>query len=202
MRWVSGPWRSLWAGPRGPCCTAFTCCPPPCLSPCCMERGPGWTAPLGTKWSISGTTLTPKCWWVTRETLYPISGLHNCFQLLLSVNQFIVVDCAVGNELLTDFSFFFFCVLVQLVNDASHHVYADQPEQFNRVVENICNSVNWPPASFQVCVQKRTESSQSVNSGAGTEVPACQAWRMVFYHGHRLVAQSKCECILSLLVLL
>lgn len=31
---------------------------------------------------------------------------------------------------------------VLLVNDASHHVYADQPEQFNRVVENICNSVN------------------------------------------------------------
>ncbi|KAF7643330.1 hypothetical protein LDENG_00241470 [Lucifuga dentata] len=31
---------------------------------------------------------------------------------------------------------------VQLINDASHHVYADQPEEFNRVVENICNSVN------------------------------------------------------------
>ncbi|GAA6222377.1 protein ABHD4 [Lates japonicus] len=31
---------------------------------------------------------------------------------------------------------------VLLVNEASHHVYADQPEVFNRVVENICNSVN------------------------------------------------------------
>ncbi|XP_074544854.1 (Lyso)-N-acylphosphatidylethanolamine lipase [Halichoeres trimaculatus] len=31
---------------------------------------------------------------------------------------------------------------VQLINEASHHVYADQPETFNRVVENICNSVN------------------------------------------------------------
>ncbi|CAJ1071532.1 (Lyso)-N-acylphosphatidylethanolamine lipase [Xyrichtys novacula] len=31
---------------------------------------------------------------------------------------------------------------VQLIHDASHHVYADQPETFNRVVENICNSVN------------------------------------------------------------
>ncbi|XP_077393695.1 (Lyso)-N-acylphosphatidylethanolamine lipase [Festucalex cinctus] len=31
---------------------------------------------------------------------------------------------------------------VLLINDASHHVYADQPEKFNRVVENICNSVN------------------------------------------------------------
>ncbi|KAK2821942.1 hypothetical protein Q5P01_022007 [Channa striata] len=31
---------------------------------------------------------------------------------------------------------------VMLINKASHHVYADQPEEFNRVVENICNSVN------------------------------------------------------------
>ncbi|XP_019955099.1 (Lyso)-N-acylphosphatidylethanolamine lipase [Paralichthys olivaceus] len=29
-----------------------------------------------------------------------------------------------------------------LINKASHHLYADQPEEFNRVVENICNSVN------------------------------------------------------------
>ncbi|KAM9790713.1 (Lyso)-N-acylphosphatidylethanolamine lipase isoform X2 [Syngnathus typhle] len=31
---------------------------------------------------------------------------------------------------------------VLMINDASHHVYADQPEKFNKVVENICNSVN------------------------------------------------------------
>ncbi|XP_041659842.1 (Lyso)-N-acylphosphatidylethanolamine lipase [Cheilinus undulatus] len=31
---------------------------------------------------------------------------------------------------------------VQLINEASHHVYADQPETFNRVVEKICNTVN------------------------------------------------------------
>lgn len=31
---------------------------------------------------------------------------------------------------------------VLLVNQASHHVYADQPEQFNKVVENICKTVN------------------------------------------------------------
>ncbi|KAF3698946.1 Protein ABHD4 [Channa argus] len=31
---------------------------------------------------------------------------------------------------------------VMLITKASHHVYADQPEEFNRVVENICNSVN------------------------------------------------------------
>lgn len=31
---------------------------------------------------------------------------------------------------------------VILINDASHHVYADQPEEFNKVVEKICNSVN------------------------------------------------------------
>ncbi|KAM6990013.1 (Lyso)-N-acylphosphatidylethanolamine lipase [Tautogolabrus adspersus] len=31
---------------------------------------------------------------------------------------------------------------VKLINNASHHVYADEPETFNRVVENICNSVN------------------------------------------------------------
>ncbi|XP_029309723.1 (Lyso)-N-acylphosphatidylethanolamine lipase isoform X2 [Cottoperca gobio] len=29
-----------------------------------------------------------------------------------------------------------------LIDDASHHVYADQPVEFNKVVENICNSVN------------------------------------------------------------
>ncbi|XP_077955024.1 (Lyso)-N-acylphosphatidylethanolamine lipase [Gasterosteus aculeatus] len=31
---------------------------------------------------------------------------------------------------------------VILIDDASHHVYADQPEEFNKVVEKICNSVN------------------------------------------------------------
>ncbi|XP_034039450.1 (Lyso)-N-acylphosphatidylethanolamine lipase isoform X2 [Thalassophryne amazonica] len=31
---------------------------------------------------------------------------------------------------------------VFLISNASHHVYADQPEEFNRVVENICRSVN------------------------------------------------------------
>uniref|UniRef100_A0A3P8TVR7 (Lyso)-N-acylphosphatidylethanolamine lipase n=1 Tax=Amphiprion percula TaxID=161767 RepID=A0A3P8TVR7_AMPPE len=31
---------------------------------------------------------------------------------------------------------------VLLINQASHHVYADQPEQFNKVVENICKTVN------------------------------------------------------------
>ncbi|KAF0047362.1 hypothetical protein F2P81_000995 [Scophthalmus maximus] len=29
-----------------------------------------------------------------------------------------------------------------LIEKASHHVYADQPEEFNRVVEDICSSVN------------------------------------------------------------
>lgn len=27
-----------------------------------------------------------------------------------------------------------------VIDDASHHVYADQPEEFNKVVENVCNS--------------------------------------------------------------
>ncbi|XP_028988314.1 (Lyso)-N-acylphosphatidylethanolamine lipase isoform X2 [Betta splendens] len=31
---------------------------------------------------------------------------------------------------------------VMVINKASHHVYADQPEEFNRVVQNICSSVN------------------------------------------------------------
>ncbi|KAG1969040.1 (Lyso)-N-acylphosphatidylethanolamine lipase [Pimephales promelas] len=31
---------------------------------------------------------------------------------------------------------------VTMIEDASHHVYADQPDEFNRVVENICNTVD------------------------------------------------------------
>uniref|UniRef100_A0A3Q2P1G0 (Lyso)-N-acylphosphatidylethanolamine lipase n=1 Tax=Fundulus heteroclitus TaxID=8078 RepID=A0A3Q2P1G0_FUNHE len=31
---------------------------------------------------------------------------------------------------------------VLLINEASHHVYADQPDDFNREVENICKSVD------------------------------------------------------------
>ncbi|XP_030016370.1 (Lyso)-N-acylphosphatidylethanolamine lipase isoform X1 [Sphaeramia orbicularis] len=31
---------------------------------------------------------------------------------------------------------------VMLINEASHHVYADQPHAFNRVVESICDSVD------------------------------------------------------------
>ncbi|XP_024130220.1 (Lyso)-N-acylphosphatidylethanolamine lipase isoform X3 [Oryzias melastigma] len=31
---------------------------------------------------------------------------------------------------------------VMLIDEASHHVYADQPEEFNKVVENICKSVD------------------------------------------------------------
>ncbi|XP_051984656.1 (Lyso)-N-acylphosphatidylethanolamine lipase-like isoform X1 [Xyrauchen texanus] len=31
---------------------------------------------------------------------------------------------------------------VILIEDASHHVYADQPDEFNRVVQNICNTVD------------------------------------------------------------
>ncbi|KPP72491.1 abhydrolase domain-containing protein 4-like, partial [Scleropages formosus] len=29
-----------------------------------------------------------------------------------------------------------------VIDDASHHVYADQPQEFNRVVQNICSSVD------------------------------------------------------------
>ncbi|XP_051989937.1 (Lyso)-N-acylphosphatidylethanolamine lipase-like [Xyrauchen texanus] len=31
---------------------------------------------------------------------------------------------------------------VILIEDASHHLYADQPDEFNRVVQNICNTVD------------------------------------------------------------
>ncbi|XP_056148806.1 (Lyso)-N-acylphosphatidylethanolamine lipase [Lampris incognitus] len=31
---------------------------------------------------------------------------------------------------------------VMLINEASHHVYADQPGEFNKVVVNICNAVD------------------------------------------------------------
>lgn len=45
-----------------------------------------------------------------------------------------------------------FCPTVQLIDDASHHVYADEPEEFNRVVENVCNSINWLPVCVCMCL--------------------------------------------------
>ncbi|KAJ8371848.1 hypothetical protein AAFF_G00299430 [Aldrovandia affinis] len=34
------------------------------------------------------------------------------------------------------------CTSVVIVEGASHHIYADQPKEFNRVVQNICDSVD------------------------------------------------------------
>lgn len=38
----------------------------------------------------------------------------------------------------------------QLIDEASHHVYADQPEEFNKVVENICKSVDWSVGNYRL----------------------------------------------------
>lgn len=44
-------------------------------------------------------------------------------------------------KMVSGFDLFFVSSTVQLINGASHHVHADQPDEFNRVVEGICNTV-------------------------------------------------------------
>lgn len=52
----------------------------------------------------------------------------------------------------------FLCFLVlssshdysQVIDDAGHHVYADQSEAFNRIVQNVCNKVKQDNSGHQI----------------------------------------------------
>lgn len=78
--------------------------------------------------------------WAKRPMLQRIHMLPPSMPLTMLYGEWSWVDSSSGDRVLqirnqTN-------TRVMLIKDASHHVYADQPEEFNKVVQNICNSVN------------------------------------------------------------
>jgi len=78
--------------------------------------------------------------WAKRPMLQRVHLLPDSMPLTMLYGAQSWVDSSSGYKVLQIRSQVHTKVL--LINEASHHVYADQPEEFNKVVENICHSVN------------------------------------------------------------
>ncbi|XP_026168701.1 (Lyso)-N-acylphosphatidylethanolamine lipase isoform X1 [Mastacembelus armatus] len=78
--------------------------------------------------------------WAKRPMLQRVHQLQPSLPLTMLYGQWSWVDSSSGDRVVQIRSQAH--TKVMLINKASHHVYADQPEEFNRVVEHICNSVN------------------------------------------------------------
>uniref|UniRef100_A0A3Q2Y6Y7 (Lyso)-N-acylphosphatidylethanolamine lipase n=1 Tax=Hippocampus comes TaxID=109280 RepID=A0A3Q2Y6Y7_HIPCM len=76
--------------------------------------------------------------WAKRPMLQRIHLLPSSMPLTILYGAQSWVDSSSGDKVVQVRS----PARTKLINDASHHVYADQPEKFNRVIENLCNSVN------------------------------------------------------------
>ncbi|KAM8849351.1 (Lyso)-N-acylphosphatidylethanolamine lipase [Spinachia spinachia] len=78
--------------------------------------------------------------WAKRPMLQRVHQLPPSMPLTMLYGARSWVDSSSGQSVVHIRSQSFTKVI--LIDDASHHVYADQPEEFNQVVERICNSVN------------------------------------------------------------
>ncbi|KAM9844663.1 (Lyso)-N-acylphosphatidylethanolamine lipase [Aulostomus maculatus] len=82
--------------------------------------------------------MTESLGWAKRPMLQRVHLLPNTLPLTMLYGAQSWVDSSSGDSVVQIRGQAHTKVL--LINEASHHVYADQPEEFNRVVENICNS--------------------------------------------------------------
>ncbi|XP_053294689.1 (Lyso)-N-acylphosphatidylethanolamine lipase [Pleuronectes platessa] len=78
--------------------------------------------------------------WAKRPMLHRVDLLPPSMPLSMLYGESSWVDSSSGNRVVQIRNQANTKML--LINEASHHLYADQPEEFNRAVENICNSVN------------------------------------------------------------
>ncbi|KAG9329937.1 hypothetical protein JZ751_028508 [Albula glossodonta] len=78
--------------------------------------------------------------WAKRPMLQRVEQLSSSLQVTLLYGGQSWVDSSTGDQVeqLRPQG----CTQTMVIDDASHHVYADQPEVFNRVVQNICDSVD------------------------------------------------------------
>ncbi|KAG9329946.1 hypothetical protein JZ751_028517 [Albula glossodonta] len=78
--------------------------------------------------------------WAKRPMLQRVEQLSSSLQVTLLYGGQSWVDSSTGGQVeqLRPQG----CTQTMVIDDASHHVYADQPEVFNRVVQNICDSVD------------------------------------------------------------
>ncbi|XP_068604642.1 (Lyso)-N-acylphosphatidylethanolamine lipase [Brachionichthys hirsutus] len=84
--------------------------------------------------------MTESLGWAKRPMLHRVHLLPASMPVTMLYGSRSWVDSSSGDRVVQIRSKALTKVL--LINDASHHVYADQPEEFNRAVETICDSVN------------------------------------------------------------
>ncbi|XP_008332435.1 (Lyso)-N-acylphosphatidylethanolamine lipase [Cynoglossus semilaevis] len=78
--------------------------------------------------------------WAKRPMLQRVHLLPSSMPVTMLYGEYSWVDSSSGERVIQIRNPAF--TKLMLIQKASHHVYADQPEEFNRAVENICRSVN------------------------------------------------------------
>lgn len=91
-----------------------------------------------TKVLVSKHKVGRESFYNYKETVLPALDSCNWISICFVMEKFCVAEAIYFNP--PNFRYLF---PAQMIDDASHHVYADQPEEFNRVVEKICKSLDW-----------------------------------------------------------